>query len=1188
MRGLRWISALVVVGLAPLAACKVIPKKVSDDDSNTQSASSHDAGQDYHAAPSQFPPNGTLIRDYDGLKGKQQLLSAAFPSSSAVQHLADKSGAATASLTLMDGAPAAGSILDALGQSIVQVRGKTGNDVFITVDKAGNYAVVVYVNATVGYFFPSNGDLASCYSVYAPIGNQPLPLLDCVDIGSASSIISDGSRYSNNQLVRSGSRLYYENGQTAYDGSYTYYATGQTLKSGSSSYYWGNGRSMVSSSYLYYPTGDYAYNGYLKYANGNTFANSSASYYSDGDYISSSSSSVYYPNNANLMASSGTYLYYPNGSYLRSSGTLYDEGGTSNVAVVTLSRSFTQANVVVNARASSAWLGVVSTTSDPTFEATLLEQRDLGASLSGNSGVNAPPSPTNLNLVSSTSNSVNVSWNSGGGNTSKYVVRSLRNPSSFTPTCVGGTQTTATTYAFTGLTPSSLYAFLVCASNAEGTLSPAAILLQTAGQPVPTPINVVAGTPGGFTVPVSWESPNNSVTSYVVKASKAPAIPTDCTGGTTIGNVTSYTFSNLEENAKYYLAICSSNASSVYSSPVVVSQRTLPVPPPEPVGFSASSVYPTRITLSWQSGGGTTGSYVLQVAESPLVPAACNVSPIQVSGTVHEVAGLQPAKTYNVRLCAVTINGTLSAGSVYAATTVGIATAGLDFGGAFGSTARGVNNVLNPATSAATCPAGYLPYKYLDTNNIDYPASYCWRRPVGGQDTAYDFGGVIGTINQVLIANPVTGQTACPATYSELLVLGATGFDANLKFCLRPHQLGRPVDVVFGGMWGSVGGVSVFNPATGDQTCAPGFTSTQIYGTTTTNPKDYAVYVCHKSVVAPPGNPSNLVVNASGPASIGLTWSAAAGASTYFVSYQAGGVAPASCSNGVNVGNVTTTSIAGLVPGTQYSFRLCAANSFLNSSSGITISGTTTNAPLPPEIASLTVTSPTSSSALLTWVSGGAGAVGYKVARAIGSTPPVDCSAGTNVGNVLTSTVTGLLQGNTYSFRVCSLNTYGVASTGLTRTVTTSTLVVAINSNGPAVAPFVADTYVVGGLGFATASAINMTGLINPAPMAVYQRNRFGAMTYTIPGLVASQSYRVRLHFCENYFAAINQRKFKVTINGSIVLNNFDIFAVTGARNKATINEFVVPANASGQVVIAFANIVNNADVTGIEVHRVP
>jgi hypothetical protein len=57
-------------------------------------------------------------------------------------------------------------------------------------------------------------------------------------------------------------------------------------------------------------------------------------------------------------------------------------------------------------------------------------------------------------------------------------------------------------------------------------------------------------------------------------------------------------------------------------------------------------------------------------------------------------------------------------------------------------------------------------------------------------------------------------------------------------------------------------------------------------------------------------------------------------------------------------------------------------------------------------------------------------------------------------------------------------------------------------------------------------------------------------------------------------------------INGTTVLSNFDIYAVTGARYKAVVREFTATANASGQIVIKFNTITDNATIEGIQIIR--
>ncbi len=143
---------------------------------------------------------------------------------------------------------------------------------------------------------------------------------------------------------------------------------------------------------------------------------------------------------------------------------------------------------------------------------------------------------------------------------------------------------------------------------------------------------------------------------------------------------------------------------------------------------------------------------------------------------------------------------------------------------------------------------------------------------------------------------------------------------------------------------------------------------------------------------------------------------------------------------------------------------------------------------------------------------------------------------------------------------------------------------VQINSGGPAVTPFVADKDFAGGGTINHANTIDLSGVTNPAPMAVYQTARVGNFTYTIPGFTAGSSHTVRLHFAETFFNTAGSRTFNVSINGTQVLTNFDIFAAAGAQNKAIIKQFTANANSSGQFVVQFTEVVNQSLLSGIEI----
>lgn len=146
-----------------------------------------------------------------------------------------------------------------------------------------------------------------------------------------------------------------------------------------------------------------------------------------------------------------------------------------------------------------------------------------------------------------------------------------------------------------------------------------------------------------------------------------------------------------------------------------------------------------------------------------------------------------------------------------------------------------------------------------------------------------------------------------------------------------------------------------------------------------------------------------------------------------------------------------------------------------------------------------------------------------------------------------------------------------------------SSVLFRINGGGPAVPPFSADQYYSGGSSFSLSNAVDTTRVTGPAPVTVYQTERFGNFVYTFPGLMMGAPYTVRLHFAEIWFTTPNKRLFNVAINGAQVLSAFDIYATAGA-NTALIEELKVNADAAGQIAIQFSTIREDAKVSAIEV----
>jgi hypothetical protein len=156
---------------------------------------------------------------------------------------------------------------------------------------------------------------------------------------------------------------------------------------------------------------------------------------------------------------------------------------------------------------------------------------------------------------------------------------------------------------------------------------------------------------------------------------------------------------------------------------------------------------------------------------------------------------------------------------------------------------------------------------------------------------------------------------------------------------------------------------------------------------------------------------------------------------------------------------------------------------------------------------------------------------------------------------------------------VAFVGTDRVQAFGLSSQVVSSSEV-AINAGGGAAGVFSPDMDFTGGHADSITNPIDVSGVVKPAPQAVYQTKRTGSngvgFTYVIPQLKAGGTYNVRLHFAESVATGIGQRRFNVAINGTTVLPDFDVFAAAGAEFKAVIEEFITTSNGSGNIAIAY------------------
>jgi fibronectin type 3 domain-containing protein len=258
----------------------------------------------------------------------------------------------------------------------------------------------------------------------------------------------------------------------------------------------------------------------------------------------------------------------------------------------------------------------------------------------------------------------------------------------------------------------------------------------------------------------------------------------------------------------------------------------------------------------------------------------------------------------------------------------------------------------------------------------------------------------------------------------------------------------------------------------------------------------------------------------------------------------------------------------------------------LNSADVALLSSQTAGGQTPPAAPANLIAAVSNGSVALSWTAS-ANATSYTLFR--GTAAGVETQLIQNLtGTQFTDS--NVLAGTTYFYKVEAVNGAGpsVLSNEAQAVIPGSTqpvgdAVVQIDAGGPAVGSFVADEFATNGSITGNVGVpIDLSHAQNPAPMAVYQTNRYGNFTYTIPNLTSGASYILRLHFAETYWTQAGSRVFNILVNGTAVQSNLDIFATAGGKDVAISIDYPVTA-VNGQIGITFQTVRDNALVSGLE-----
>lgn len=278
---------------------------------------------------------------------------------------------------------------------------------------------------------------------------------------------------------------------------------------------------------------------------------------------------------------------------------------------------------------------------------------------------------------------------------------------------------------------------------------------------------------------------------------------------------------------------------------------------------------------------------------------------------------------------------------------------------------------------------------------------------------------------------------------------------------------------------------------------------------------------------------------------------------------------------------------SGLIPGSEYGYAVEAIDSAGNASARALLSAGTLPDGQAPTVPGGLEARAGDQSVTLSWIvsTDNVGVAGYEVRRNEQLVATVVTPAYSD---------SGLVNGTTYTYEVRALDLAGNNSAYATATSTPRVLgaaVVRVNAGGDGFIDGSGNTW-YSDYGFNTGSTTTTAGAIaGTEDDVLYQSERYDSSpngesllySFNLP----DGGYEVKLHFAEVWPGAFGAglRVFDITAEGSLAVDDMDIFARAGANTACTVT-FPVSVT-GGQLDIGFLHGVQNPKISGIEVFEI-
>ena len=285
----------------------------------------------------------------------------------------------------------------------------------------------------------------------------------------------------------------------------------------------------------------------------------------------------------------------------------------------------------------------------------------------------APGAPTGLAATANGPSQIDLAWtapaSTGGSAITGYKIEVSPNGTSGWTDQVANTNSTATTYAHTGLDAGDTRHYRVSAINTNGAGVPSNVDSATTGTTVPgAPTGLTATASGTTAINLSWSAPattgGSAITGYKIEVSPNGSSWSDLVADTA-STATTYAHTGLDAGDTRHYRVSAINANGTGVPSNVDSATTGTTVPGAPTGLTATASGTTAINLSWSAPATTGGSaitgYKIEVSPNGTSGWTDQVADTNSTATTYAHTGLAAGDTRHYRVSAINAVGTSDA-----------------------------------------------------------------------------------------------------------------------------------------------------------------------------------------------------------------------------------------------------------------------------------------------------------------------------------------------------------------------------------------------------------------------------------------------------------------------------------------------------------------------------------------------